>query len=107
MVNVGLAYTSYLDNGWGIVHRANMYYQSDMKNHLSTSLGYSQLLDSFTIGDISSTLFSDDMYVSFFVKNLMNERGVTGMFKSESFGPNPAAGFYGCLLYTSDAADEE
>ena len=35
------------------------------------------------------------MYVSFFVKNLMNERGVTGMFKSESFGPNPAAGFYG------------
>lgn len=95
MVNVGLAYTSYLDNGWGIVHRANMYYQSEMKNHLSTSLGYSQLLDSFTIGDLSSTLFSDDMYVSFFVKNLMNERGVTGMFKSESFGPNPAAGFYG------------
>ena len=29
------------------------------------------------------------------VKNLMNERGVTGMFKSESFGPNPAEGFYG------------
>ena len=25
----------------------------------------------------------------------MNERGVTGMFKSEKFGPNPAEGFYG------------
>jgi hypothetical protein len=35
------------------------------------------------------------MYISLFVKNLMNERGVTGMFKSESFGPNPAEGFYG------------
>ena len=72
-----------------------MYYQSDMKNHLSTNVGYSQQLDSFTIGDVSATFFNDDMYVSLFIKNLMNERGVTGMFKSESFGPNPAEGFYG------------
>ena len=72
-----------------------MYYQSDMKNHLSTNAGYSQQLDSFTIGDLSSTFFNDDMYISLFIKNLMNERGVTGMFKSESFGPNPAEGFYG------------
>ena len=95
MFNAGLAYTHYFDSGWGVVHRANMYYQSDMKNHLSPSASYSQLLDSFTIGDLSSTIFSDDMYISLFVKNLMNERGVTGMFKSESFGPNPSAGFYG------------
>ena len=95
MFNAGLAYTHYFTNGWGVVHRANMYYQSDMKNHLSTNVGYSQQLDSFTIGDVSATFFNDDMYVSLFVKNLMNERGVTGMFKSESFGPNPAEGFYG------------
>ncbi len=95
MFNAGLAYTHYLTNGWGIVHRANMYYQSDMKNHLSTNVGFSQQLDSFTIGDISATLFNDDTYVSLFIKNVMNERGVTGMFKSESFGPNPAEGFYG------------
>ena len=95
MFNAGLAYTHYFTNGWGVVHRANMYYQSDMKNHLSTNVGYSQQLDSFTIGDVSATFFNDDMYISLFVKNLMNERGVTGMFKSESFGPNPAEGFYG------------
>jgi len=95
MVNAGLAYTHYLDNGLGIVHRANMYYQSVMNNHLSTNIGYSQLLDSFTIADLSTTIFSDDMYISLFIKNVMNERAVTGMFKSESFGPNPSAGFYG------------
>ena len=143
MLNAGLAYTSYFNNGWGIVHRGNLYHQSDMKNHLSTSQSYNQDLESFSILDISSTLFNDDMYISLFIKNIgidvevkattnidpatdvttekkveltkntpepkieekkeikksdktvANERGVTGMFKSEAFGPDPSSGFYG------------
>tara|TARA_B100001057_G_scaffold114836_1_gene113273 strand:- start:12762 stop:15257 length:2496 start_codon:yes stop_codon:yes gene_type:complete len=95
MLNAGLAHTSYLDNGWGLVHRANIYHQSEMQNHLSSSTDYNQDLDAFSIGDISSTLFNDDMYISFFIKNITNERGVTGMFKSEAFGPDPSSGFYG------------
>ena len=35
------------------------------------------------------------MYISLFIKNVANERGVTGMFKSEAFGPDPSSGFYG------------
>jgi len=95
MLNAGLAYTTYLDNGWGLVHRANIYHQSEMQNHLSSSTDYNQDLDAFSIGDFSSTLFNDDMYISFFIKNITNERGVTGMFKSEAFGPDPSSGFYG------------
>ena len=95
MLNAGVAYTSYFNNGWGIVHRGNLYHQSDMKNHLSTSQSYNQDLESFSIVDLSSTLFNDDMYISLFIKNIANERGVTGMFKSEAFGPDPSSGFYG------------
>ena len=95
MLNAGLAYTSYFNNGWGVVHRGNLYHQSDMKNHLSTSQSYNEDLESFSILDISSTLFSDDIYISLFIKNVANERGVTGMFKSEAFGPDPSSGFYG------------
>ena len=42
-----------------------------------------------------STIFNDDMYVSFFMKNVTNERGTTGAFLNEAFGPNPSQGFYG------------
>ena len=66
-----------------------------MENHLSTNTSFNENLDSFSIIDFSSTLFNDDMYVSLFIKNITNERGVTGMFKSAAFGPDPSTGFYG------------
>ena len=95
MINAGLAYTHYASNGFGLVHRANLYHQSRMENHLSTNTSFNENLDSFSIIDLSSTLFNDDMYVSLFIKNITNERGVTGMFKSAAFGPDPSTGFYG------------
>ena len=44
---------------------------------------------------MSSTIFKDDFYISLFIKNVSNERGVTAVFKSDAFGPNPSEGFYG------------
>ena len=35
------------------------------------------------------------MYVSLFIKNMTNERGTTGAFLNEAFGPQPSQGFYG------------
>ena len=51
--------------------------------------------DGFNIINASSTIFNDDMYVSLFIKNLTNERGTTGAFLNEAFGPQPSQGFYG------------
>jgi outer membrane receptor protein involved in Fe transport len=44
---------------------------------------------------MSSTFFQDNTYLSIFVKNIFNERGVTGAFLNPAFGPSPSQGFYG------------
>ncbi len=95
MLNAGIAHTNYFSNGWGIVNRANLYFQSEMKNHLNNDSRYAQELNDFKIADMSSTIFKDDFYISLFIKNVSNERGVTAVFKSDAFGPNPSEGFYG------------
>ena len=95
MMNAGIAHTGYLTSGWGIVSRANIYYQSDMKNHLNRNSRFAEDLDGFKIVDVSSTFFVEDMYISLFVKNVLNERGVTAVFTDDGFGPDPSQGFFG------------
>ena len=56
---------------------------------------YDAEFDGFSILNASTTLFNDSFYVSLFVKNINNERGVTGAFLNNAFGPKPSQGFYG------------
>ena len=99
--NLNLAHTSYFGktddffSGMGLVNRVDMYAQSSSRNYIGDNSLYDAEFDGFNIINASSTIFNDDMYVSFFMKNLTNERGTTGAFLNEAFGPQPSQGFYG------------
>ena len=99
--NLNLAHTSYFGktddilSGMGMVNRLDLYAQSSTRNYIGENSAYDAEFDGFNIINASSTIFNDDMYVSLFIKNLTNERGTTGAFLNEAFGPQPSQGFYG------------
>ena len=95
MLNIGLAYTYYFSSGIGLAQRLDFYSQSDTRNYIGDSSLYDAKFDGFRIMNMSSTFFKDNTYLSIFIKNLGNERGVTGAFLNPAFGPQPAQGFYG------------
>ena len=72
-----------------------MYYQSETRNYIGENSLYDANFGGFDIINASSTIFNDKGYITFFVKNILNERGVTGAFLNPAFGPQPDQGFYG------------
>ncbi len=94
-LNANFAHTMYLDSGIGLVNRLDMYYQSDTRNYIGEDSLYDADFNGFQIVNASSTLFNDRGYITIFVKNILDERGVTGAFLNPSFGPQPDQGFYG------------
>lgn len=94
-LNINLAHTRYMASGLGLVNRMDIYYQSETTNFIGVDESFRATFDGFTIVNASSTFFSDDYYISFFVKNIANKRGVTGAFLNQSFGSDPSQGFYG------------
>ena len=99
--NMNIAHTTYFGktddflSGMGMVSRLDLYAQSSTRNYIGDNSLYDAEFDGFNIINASSTIFNDDMYVSFFMKNVTNERGTTGAFLNEAFGPQPSQGFYG------------
>ncbi len=95
--NLNLAHTSYPEiiPGVGLVSRLDYYAQSSTRNYIGENSLYDATFDGFDIVNLSATAFKDDFYVSLFVKNVKNERGVTGAFLNPAFGPQPSQGFYG------------
>jgi outer membrane receptor for ferric coprogen and ferric-rhodotorulic acid len=94
-LNLNLAHTQYLKSGIGLVYRLDYYQQSETTNFIGVDEAFSADFKKFSIVNMSATLFKDDMYVSLFIKNLGNDRGVTGAFLNQSFGPDTSQGFYG------------
>lgn len=94
-LNINLAHTTYLNSGLGLVNRLDAYYQSETRNYIGEDSLYDADFDGFQIVNASSTLFNDNGYISVFIKNIFDERGVTGAFLNPSFGPQPGQGFYG------------
>lgn len=94
-LNINLAHTTYLNSGLGLVNRLDAYYQSETRNYIGEDSLYDADFDGFQIVNASSTLFNDNGYISVFIKNIFDERGVTGAFLNPSFGPQPDQGFYG------------
>lgn len=94
-LNINLAHTSYLSSGLGLVNRMDMYYQSETTNFIGVDDSFTATFSSFRIINASSTIFADNYYISLFVKNIANERGVTGAFLNQGFGSDPSQGFYG------------
>ena len=94
-LNINLAHTSYLSSGLGLVNRMDIYYQSKTTNFIGVDDSFTATFSGFSIINASSTIFADNYYISLFVKNIANERGVTGAFLNQGFGSDPSQGFYG------------
>ncbi len=94
-VNIGVAYTHYFNSGVGLAQRIDYYSQSETRNYIGENSKYDTNFDGFRLINMSSTFFKDKTYISIFMKNITNERGVTGAFLNPAFGPNPSQGFYG------------
>ena len=94
-INFNLAHTTYLESGIGLVSRLDLYHQSETRNYIGEDSLYDAEFDGFQIVNASITAFREDAYISLFIKNIANERGVTGAFLNPAFGPQPNQGFYG------------
>ncbi len=98
-LNLNLARTRYFSGRGGIfsgfVNRLDIYAQSETRNYIGSDPLYDAEFEDFRISNASTTFFNDSFYVSLFIKNISNERGITGAFLNNAFGPNPSQGFYG------------
>ncbi len=94
-LSLALDYTHSLENGMYLISQLNGYYQSDSLNNLGNSGRLAAEIDGFSIWNFSSRLSTDDWDVTFFVKNLGNEAGVTGVYTEGYGGTDPAENFLG------------
>ena len=77
------------------ITRLHTYYQSETRNAINNSPTFNVELDAFTLVDISTTLAFDNWDATLFVRNIGNERGVTGLFTEAYMGTAPASGYFG------------
>lgn len=75
--------------------RLDGFYQSETRNATSQSPLFDVDLDGFAIFNAVATLSSPSWDLSFWVKNIGNEEGVTGVYTEAYMGTAPADGYYG------------
>ena len=96
-LSVALDYTYNLDNESGLylISQINGYYQSDSVNTIGGTGRLAADIDGFSLWNFSSRLSADDWDLTFFVKNIFNEAGVTGVYTEGYGGTDPAENFLG------------
>lgn len=94
-ISAALSHTSNLDNGMYWMNRIGFYYQSDTENAINDSVRFNQTMNGFSILDLSSSLSAENWTATFWVKNLTNELGSTGIFKEEYMGTSPSQNYFG------------
>ncbi|MDN7126885.1 TonB-dependent receptor [Pseudidiomarina sp. 1APR75-33.1] len=91
----GLNHSMDLASGMYLVTNFSTYFQSDSRNALGNNPKFDIDLPRFFITNASTTLHADEWKVSLFVKNIFNEKGVTGVLSEAYMGTDPAENFYG------------
>ena len=94
-INLALDYFQPLTASTDLALRLDGFHQSKTQNIINQGELQSVEFNGFEIWDASASLLYKNWTSSFFVKNIFNERGVTGSFTPEAYGPNPNAEFYG------------
>lgn len=98
-VNASIDHTLELGNGMNWVNRLSGYYQSSTRNAINADTAspgrFNVELDSFELLNYVTTLSRNNWEASFFVRNLTNERGVTGIFTEVYMGTDPAQNYFG------------
>ncbi|MFT5452236.1 MAG: iron complex outermembrane receptor protein, partial [Enterobacterales bacterium] len=90
-----LDYTHDLNEDMYLISQINGYYQSDSLNNLGNTGRHAADIDGFSLWNFSSRLSTDTWDVTFFVKNLFNEAGVTGKYTEAYGGTDPSENFLG------------
>lgn len=94
MLNGAIDYTTQFGN-YTFFARLDGFYQSETRNAISLSPAFNVDLDGFAIFNAVTTFSTDSWDLSFWVKNIGNEQGVTGTFTELYMGSDPAEGYYG------------
>jgi iron complex outermembrane receptor protein len=94
-LNAAIDYTTRLNDNIHLIYRADAYYQSEARNSLAVGGRLDQTLDSFAIFNGSITAAFDDVDVTFWVKNILNEDGIAANFTEAFMGTAPDQGYYG------------
>ncbi len=82
-------------NGIGTFFRVDGYYQSETRNGVGVSPTFNVPLDGFAIWNATGTLSYNNIDLSLWAKNILNEEGVTGTFTEAYMGTAPGLGYYG------------
>ncbi len=94
-VNVAADYTVPVTQTMNFITRVDGFYQSSTQNVLNQGVLQSTKFDGFMIWDLTFTVATESWDASLFIKNIGNEKGITGAFTEAAFGPVPAAEFFG------------
>jgi len=94
-LNIAANYTAEISDRFNLITRVDGFYQSSTQNVLNPTILQAAEFGGFSIWDLTATLAAETWNVSFFMKNVFNERGVTGAFTPQAFGPNTGADFFG------------
>jgi len=93
-LSISLDYTYSMDNSMYWITQVNGYYQSDSVNALGEGK-YQGDIDAFSIWNLSTRISSDDWDVTLYVKNVLNEDGITGLVPESAMGTDPDENFLG------------
>ncbi|NNE60103.1 MAG: TonB-dependent receptor [Woeseia sp.] len=89
-------FTHDLASGRQLITRVQAYHQSDTRNAINNTPTFNVELGSFTLLDVSTTLlYSDSWDATLFIRNIGNEKGVTGLFTEAYMGTAPGSGYFG------------
>ena len=95
LLNAAIDYRMPLGSNYELITHLNTFYQSETRNSLDSDPRFDVTLKSFQIWDAAVTLAASKWSAVLWMKNLSNERGVTGVFTEAYMGTDPAVGYYG------------
>jgi len=93
--SAALEYTQPLASGMSWRTNLGLYYQDESENAINQSSRFRQTLDDFTMLNLSTSLETDQWTATLWARNLTDEEGVTGVYKEEYMGTDPAQNYYG------------
>lgn len=96
MVNVALDYERAINSNLMFFGHLDGYIQSKSQNSINADSGfYGATLEGFSLWNLSGTFSWNELSATLFVKNLLNEEGITGISKQEWGSPFAGSSYMG------------
>jgi len=101
-INLSLIHITDFDDGLYWTNQLVAYYQSDSEADVTEASTLAYKIDSFSTLNFYSILSGSEMFksnddwtISFWIKNITNEEGITGLYKEEYVGTSPTQNYFG------------